>query len=87
MPPTSAVEISQKPPHERHVPEKFVLLAVNLLATIHIVWFYITKVPSVLSLPRYEMGVERMPFQGRLLMEYPLRWAHSSPTLGHFSRR
>lgn len=53
----------------------------NLLATIHIVGFYVNRVPSYLDLKRYEAGLERMPFQGRLLMEYPLRWAHSSSAL------
>jgi hypothetical protein len=54
------------------------VVAINLLATLHIVWFYIYCVPSYLDLNRYEAGTERMPFQGRLLMQYPLRWAHSS---------
>ena len=61
------------------------LVAVNLLATLHIVWFYIDRVPSYLNLDRYAHGTERMPFQGRLLMEYPLCWAFTSPTLAHFA--
>lgn len=62
-------------------PEKIVLPLVSLLASIQIVWFYINRVPSYLSLKRYESGLERMPFQGRLLMVYPLRWAHDSPAM------
>ena len=53
----------------------------NLLATIHIVWFYINRVPSYLHLERFEYGHERMPFQSRVLLVLPLRWAHNSPAL------
>lgn len=63
-------------------PERFVLPLIYLLASFHIVWFYINRVPSYLVLDRYEAGLERMPFQARLLMEFPLRWAHASPALG-----
>ena len=55
---------------------------VSLLASAHLTWFYIYSIPSYLNLERYEAGQDRMPFQGRLLMEYPLRWAHSSAALG-----
>lgn len=58
-----------------------VLFVLCLLATIHIVTFYLVRVPSYLSLARYEHGLERMPFQGRLLMMYPLRWAHHTAVL------
>ncbi|ADW68229.1 hypothetical protein [Granulicella tundricola] len=70
-------------PSRRQRYESLTLRIVLLLATLHLLWFYINKVISVLSLPRYEQGVERMPFQARLLMQLPLRWAHSSPTLIH----
>jgi hypothetical protein len=79
MPSTAAISTNRK------TLEKFILLALNLLATIHIVWFYIDRVPSYLNLDRYAHGTERMPFQGRLLMEYPLCWAFTSPTLAHFA--
>ena len=48
----------------------------NILATIQFVWFYLTRVPSALDLLAYEAWRERTPFQYRLLMVYPLRWAH-----------
>jgi hypothetical protein len=67
--------------------EKFVLPLVSLLAAIQIVWFYINRVPSYLNLKRYESGLERMPFQGRLLMVYPLRWAHDSPAMATMAER
>jgi hypothetical protein len=50
--------------------------ALNILATIQFVWFYLTRVPSALDLLAYEAWRERTPFQYRLLMVYPLRWAH-----------
>jgi hypothetical protein len=73
-------KIEQTP--ERVVLEKIVVIAVNLLATAHIVWFYLMRVPTYVDLARYEVGTERMPFQGRVLMEYPLRWAHTSAVAG-----
>jgi hypothetical protein len=79
----SAVSIAIGSRHRKdYPPETVILPLLNLLASIQIVGFYINRVPSYLNLKRYEMGLERMPFQGRLLMEYPLRWAHSSSTLG-----
>ncbi|HEY0784398.1 MAG TPA: hypothetical protein VGD62_00915 [Acidobacteriaceae bacterium] len=51
------------------------------LATIHVVGFYLSRVPCYLRLPAYEQGLERTPFQYRLLLMVPLRWAHSSPSL------
>jgi hypothetical protein len=52
--------------------------AMCALATLHLAWFYTLRVPTYLDIVKYENGRERMPFQGRMLMEYPLRWAHSS---------
>ena len=48
------------------------------LATIHFVCFYLLQAPSGIDFPAYEQGRERMPFQGRLLLEPLLRWAHSA---------
>src|ERR1700712_3391622 len=36
--------------------------------------------PSINTLA-YEQGLERMPFQGRLLIMLPMRWAHDSAAL------
>ncbi len=49
-----------------------------LLATFQFVCCYLRHVPSYMRLMAYEHGSDRMPFQGRLLMMYPLRWAHQS---------
>ncbi len=70
---------------ERAVQEKIVLIVLNLLATANLVWFYLNRVPSYITLDRYEVGQERMPFQGRVLMEWPLRWAHQSHLAGEFA--
>ena len=53
--------------------------SLNLLASIQFVWFYVNRVPSCIKLLPYEQGYERTPFQYRLLMMFPLRWAHQSP--------
>jgi len=52
--------------------------ALYFLATVQIAWYYQGHVPSYMYLYRYENGTDRMPFQGRLLMMFLLRWAHSS---------
>jgi len=55
--------------------------ALNLLATIQVVWFYVNRVPPHIQLLAYEQGRERTPFQYRVLMMWPMRWAHSSPAI------
>ena len=66
-------------------PVRLAVVLLNLIASIHIVWFYIAYVPSELNLPRYEHGLERTPFQHRLLMMFPLRWAHASPWINRLA--
>ena len=53
-------------------------LILNGMATLQIVWFYLLHIPSAMDLAAFETGVERTPFQYRLLMIFPLRWAHHS---------
>jgi hypothetical protein len=55
----------------------------NLLATVHVVWFYLSRVECHIRLVPYEQGQERTPFQYRLLLMQPLGWAHRSPAIGH----
>ena len=50
-------------------------LAVYFLATVQFVWCYFRLTQSYIDTAAYEVGLERMPFQGRLLMVFPLRWA------------
>lgn len=54
-------------------------------ASVHVAWFYVALVPSALNLVRYEQGLERTPFQQRLLMTFPMRWAHDSAALGRLA--
>lgn len=67
------------------------VVASNLLATVQVVWFYLCWVSPYLHATMFEQGRERTPFQGRLLMMLPMRWAHQSQLLQalalSFSRR
>lgn len=56
-------------------------ILLNSLATLQLVWFYQTRVPAALRMAAYEQGVEKKPFQYRLLMMAPMRWAHHSAAL------
>ena len=55
------------------------------LATIHLVWAYHSRLPSYLRLGAYESGLERTPFQSRILMMLVLRWAHHNSFLIKFA--
>ena len=59
----------------------FFVFLTNAAASIHVVWFYLSYVPCYLNLPAFEQGLERTPFQCRVLMMLPLRWAHESTWL------
>ncbi len=50
----------------------------ELFATIQVVWLYLALVPSAMDLLSYERGTGPMPFQGRILLMLPMRWAHDS---------
>jgi hypothetical protein len=63
------------------VRKRAALGAVYFLATIQFVWCYLWLTRPYVSTALYEQGSERMPFQGRLLMMLPLRWAHQSSLL------
>jgi hypothetical protein len=62
------------------------VVLMDFAASIHLVWFYLSCVPSYLHLERFEQGLESSPFQYRLLMMFPLRWAHQSPTLSKIAQ-
>ena len=51
------------------------------LGLVQFVWCYLYRIPSELHLASYEQGLERMPFQSRLLLAAPLHWAHGSRLL------
>ncbi|MHB1939184.1 MAG: hypothetical protein ACYCOR_21855 [Acidobacteriaceae bacterium] len=60
-------------------------LMLNALATVQFVWCYLTWDHSPLVSVQYENGLAPTPFQYRLLMMLPLRWAHSSPVMNAIS--
>ena len=53
-------------------------LLLNAAATLHFVWFYLALVRCYLNLDSYEAGTANTPYQYRLLLMLPLRWAHGS---------
>ena len=65
---------------------KLFLLTLYSLATIQFAWCYLWLTRPYVSTIAYENGQERMPFQGRLLMVFPLRWAHQSTLLHRLSQ-
>jgi hypothetical protein len=82
--------VSQSEARRRRLPTKqagdrVVVAALSILATIQFVWFYLSRVPSCLDLFAYETWQERTPFQYRLLMVYPLRWAHHNALLARLA--
>lgn len=54
---------------------------VVVFASAFIAQFYTIQVPPYLDLRKYALGQERMPFQARELMRYPLLWAENSSFL------
>lgn len=65
---------------------KLFLLTLYSLATVQFAWCYLWLTRPYVSTLAYENGQERMPFQGRLLMVFPLRWAHTSTVLHRLSQ-
>ncbi len=65
---------------------KLFLLTLYSLATVQFAWCYLWLTRPYVSTLAYENGQERMPFQGRLLMAFPLRWAHASTLLHRLSQ-
>jgi hypothetical protein len=69
---------------------RIIFCAVYVLATIQFVWCYLWITRPYVSTALYEQGRERMPFQGRVLMMLPLRWAShiwTLPWIGHLLSR
>lgn len=55
-----------------------VVFAAALLAQL-----YTIEIPPYLDLRKYALGLERMPFQARELMRYPMLWGSNSSFLQH----
>jgi hypothetical protein len=53
--------------------KRLVLMLVYVLATIQFAWCYLWITRPYINTFEYEMGVARMPFQGRLLMMLPMQ--------------
>lgn len=60
---------------------RLLVKVVYVLATIQFAWCYFWLTRPYVNTALYEQGLERMPFQGRMLMMLPMRWAHGSHTL------
>jgi hypothetical protein len=61
--------------------KKFVLMSAYVVATVQFAWCYFWLTRPYVNTYLYEQGSERMPFQGRVLMMWPMRWAHRSALL------
>lgn len=55
--------------------------ALYLLATVQLTWCYLWLTRPYVNTRLYEQGLERMPFQGRLLMMLPMRMADGNGAL------
>lgn len=66
--------------------KKLLLLCVYFLATVQFAWCYFWLTRPYVNTRLYELGCERMPFQGRVLMMFPMRLAHASFVLHLLAR-
>lgn len=60
---------------------RWLIYLLFLLASVHCARSIFLVNVSLLDLPKYEAGTERMPFQGRIAMMPVLRWAHTDATM------
>ncbi len=63
--------------HLRLWSKRNLLLLFFVVATIQLAWCYLWLTRPYVNTRLYELGLERMPFQGRCLMLLPMRAAHS----------
>jgi hypothetical protein len=61
------------------------IIATLVLAAAQFARCYGTLTINYLNLAAYGQGLERMPFQGRMLLMYPMRWAEQSHFLIHLT--
>src|ERR1700679_1481603 len=64
---------------------KWIVFCVLGLASTHFARCYVIMTGSWINLDSYAAGTEKMPFQGRMLMMWPLRWAEHSAALVRLS--
>ena len=65
--------------------KRLVLILIYVVATVQFAWCYLWLTRPYVNTALYEQGLERMPFQGRVLMMWPMRWAHQSVLLHRLS--
>ena len=63
------------------------LTGAYVMATVQFVWCYLWLTRAYVNTIRYERGLERMPFQGRILMAWIMRSAHTSVSLGWLGKQ
>jgi hypothetical protein len=61
-----------------HQTWRLLRVAMYLMATVQVAGCYFALVRPYINTALYESGRERLPFQTRVLMMAPMRWAHSS---------
>jgi hypothetical protein len=65
--------------------KNFLIVITLVLAAAQFARCYVSMNLNYLDLTKYAHGLERMPFQGRMLMMYPLRWAEQSRPLARIT--
>ncbi|HWB32044.1 MAG TPA: hypothetical protein VG714_02605 [Acidobacteriaceae bacterium] len=60
---------------------RLLLSVIYVAATLQLVWCYLRIVHPYMNVKLYEAGTDRMPFQGRVMMMLPMRWADHSVVL------
>ena len=61
------------------------VLVLLVAASLHFARCYVTLSGTFLSLDKYSEGKEQMPFQGRMLMMWPMHWADHNAALVNFA--
>jgi hypothetical protein len=64
---------------------RWLIVCAFALASIHFARCYVTLSGYWIHLDTYASGTEKMPFQGRMLMMFPLRWAEHNARLVRFA--
>jgi hypothetical protein len=64
---------------------RWLMVFVFALASVHFARCYVTLTGYWINLSTYAAGMEKMPFQGRMLMMFPLRWAEHNGRIVRFA--
>jgi hypothetical protein len=63
----------------------WIVFLLLIAASFHFARCYVTLSGTYLSLDKYADGTEQMPFQGRMLMMWPMHWANHNLALINFA--